>query len=163
LARIFHEEIYAGNQGASNLSRHWEKIAETPTMRALYDVTQSYGFGYEPVFVGEAATPLFDERFLGFGFTRNTQVRSSSLLTGITYVLTQCRTLSRPTRCLWPVIASKCSATRFSNTGAFNTRSQGQNGERDKSSETSVFCLPSTETCSKNMARTLSTRPSKRK
>ena len=29
---------------------------------------------YEPVYVSKADTPIFDERFIGFGMTRNTQV-----------------------------------------------------------------------------------------
>ena len=34
-----------------------------------------YIFKYEPLYVARAETPQFDERFIGFGMTRNTQVQ----------------------------------------------------------------------------------------
>jgi hypothetical protein len=34
-----------------------------------------YLFKYEPLYVARADTPPFDERFIGFGMTRNTQVK----------------------------------------------------------------------------------------
>ena len=34
----------------------------------------NYLFKYEPLYVARAETPVFDERFIGFGMTRNTQV-----------------------------------------------------------------------------------------
>jgi hypothetical protein len=34
-----------------------------------------YVFRYEPLYVARANTPPFDERFVGFGMTRNSQVR----------------------------------------------------------------------------------------
>ena len=38
---------------------------------------ENYIFKYEPLYVARAETPIFDERFIGFGMTRNTQVRFS--------------------------------------------------------------------------------------
>ena len=38
-----------------------------------------YIFKYEPLYVARADTPPFDERFIGFGMTRNTQVVQSEL------------------------------------------------------------------------------------
>ena len=35
---------------------------------------EKYIFKYEPLYVARADTPQFDERFIGFGMTRNTQV-----------------------------------------------------------------------------------------
>ena len=35
----------------------------------------NYLFKYEPLYVARAETPVFDERFIGFGMTRNTQVQ----------------------------------------------------------------------------------------
>ena len=35
---------------------------------------ENYIFKYEPLYVARANTPQFDERFIGFGMTRNTQV-----------------------------------------------------------------------------------------
>ena len=34
-----------------------------------------YIFKYEPIYIAHADTPQFDERFIGFGMTRNSQVR----------------------------------------------------------------------------------------
>ncbi len=31
---------------------------------------------FEPIFVAKAGTPQYDERFIGYGMTRNTQVTS---------------------------------------------------------------------------------------
>ena len=38
-----------------------------------------YIFKYEPLYVARADMPPFDERFIGFGMTRNTQVVQSEL------------------------------------------------------------------------------------
>ena len=38
---------------------------------------EKYIFKYEPLYVARAETPQFDERFIGFGMTRNTQVTKS--------------------------------------------------------------------------------------
>lgn len=42
-------------------------------LTTLLKVT-NYMFKYEPLYVAKAETPIFDERFIGFGMTRNTQV-----------------------------------------------------------------------------------------
>lgn len=42
-----------------------------------------YIFKYEPLYVARADTPPFDERFIGFGMTRNTQVVNSELCYGL--------------------------------------------------------------------------------
>jgi hypothetical protein len=34
---------------------------------------------YEPLYVAKGETPAFDERFIGFGMTRNTQVRNEAI------------------------------------------------------------------------------------
>ena len=34
-----------------------------------------FEFYYEPIYVARADTPPFDEMFVGYGMTRNTQVR----------------------------------------------------------------------------------------
>ena len=36
---------------------------------------EKYKLLYEPTYVSRGDTPFFDERFIGFGFTRNSQVR----------------------------------------------------------------------------------------
>ena len=73
LARPFHEKVYNNNQLASNLSR-WIAIPTAEKMGVAYNVTK-YVFLYEPIYVARATTPQFDERFIGFGMTRNTQAR----------------------------------------------------------------------------------------
>merc|ERR1711902_168285 len=71
-ARQFHQALYSINQKASNLLRR-EKLAETPELEVAYKV-EKYIFKYEPLYVSRGDTPPFDERFIGFGMTRNTQV-----------------------------------------------------------------------------------------
>lgn len=71
-ARQFHEKLYSINQKSSNLQK-WEKIGQTDQMEVAYMVDK-YIFKYEPLYVARGDTPLFDERFIGFGMTRNTQV-----------------------------------------------------------------------------------------
>merc|ERR1712012_753216 len=42
-------------------------------MHVSHPVT-NYEFFYEPFYVSMDSAPPFDERFIGYGFTRNTQV-----------------------------------------------------------------------------------------
>ena len=74
LARIFHISVYVNNQKSSNLVQ-WEKKVpqENEPLGIAYNVT-NYIFKYEPLYVASADVPEFDERFIGFGMTRNTQV-----------------------------------------------------------------------------------------
>ena len=72
-ARQFHEEIWPLNQQSSDLKR-WEKIQETDEEDVAYKV-EKYRLLYEPIYVSRGDTPAFDERFIGFGYTRNSQVR----------------------------------------------------------------------------------------
>jgi len=53
--------------------KKWEEIAQAPKLGTAYKV-EKYIFKYEPLYVARAETPQFDERFIGFGMTRNTQV-----------------------------------------------------------------------------------------
>ena len=69
------QAIYKLNQKSSNLSE-WEKIPQGDSVSVAYKVDK-YLFKYEPLYVARADTPPFDERFIGFGMTRNTQVRMS--------------------------------------------------------------------------------------
>ena len=71
-ARQFHQAVYSINQKSSDLKR-WEKIPETDTIEPAYKI-EKYIFKYEPLYVARGDTPPFDERFIGFGMTRNTQV-----------------------------------------------------------------------------------------
>ena len=74
-ARGFHEKLFKLNSQSSNLPR-WERLGPG-TEGALgvgYEVTKQYKFQYEPVYIAKADTPPFDERFIGFGMTRNTGI-----------------------------------------------------------------------------------------
>ena len=71
-ARQFHQALYSINQKSSNLLK-WEKVPETAELEVAYKV-EKYIFKYEPLYVSRGDTPAFDERFIGFGMTRNTQV-----------------------------------------------------------------------------------------
>ena len=66
--------IFELNQLPSNLTE-WEKIPEGDSLSIAYMVDQ-YRFMYEPIYVAKADSPQFDERFVGYGMTRNTQVNS---------------------------------------------------------------------------------------
>ena len=72
-ARQFHQTLYPINQKSSNLN-HWERVPEAKHIDIAYKV-KKYIFKYEPLYIARADTPEFDERFVGFGLTRNTQVR----------------------------------------------------------------------------------------
>ena len=74
-ARQFHEEIWPLNQNSSNLQR-WGNITETDEVEVAYKVDK-YELLYEPLYVARGNTPAFDERFIGFGYDRSSQVRPS--------------------------------------------------------------------------------------
>ncbi|XP_059082616.1 beta-1,4-glucuronyltransferase 1-like [Tigriopus californicus] len=70
-ARIFHEAVYKLNSKSSDLKK-WQAIPMKPKLDVAYMVN-NYIFKYEPLYVAKGNTPPFDERFIGFGMTRNTQ------------------------------------------------------------------------------------------
>ncbi|XP_066966896.1 beta-1,4-glucuronyltransferase 1-like isoform X2 [Macrobrachium rosenbergii] len=94
LARRFHAKVFKPNQANSQL-KLWERPSgkelkgkkdrklEAPsdslmreangTLRVLYDVTTWQNF-WEPVYVARATVPSFDERFVGYGCTRSSQI-----------------------------------------------------------------------------------------
>jgi hypothetical protein len=76
----------------------WESNTEdvTDAVHVNHNVTKC-PLGYEPFYVARAGTPDYDERFIGFGWTRNTQVH---------YFYVKTEKIS----CLWGV----------KNTGKFN-------------------------------------------
>jgi len=71
-ARQFHQALYSINQKSSDLKK-WEGLEQSDKLDTAYTV-EKYIFKYEPLYVARADTPQFDERFIGFGMTRNTQV-----------------------------------------------------------------------------------------
>ncbi|PBC29058.1 N-acetyllactosaminide beta-1,3-N-acetylglucosaminyltransferase [Apis cerana cerana] len=82
LARPFHQKVFIHNQFATNFTR-W--ILDTSPNHKKYgnmksgkvyvshDVT-NFEFLYEPFYVAKDIVPAHDERFMGYGYTRNTQV-----------------------------------------------------------------------------------------
>ncbi|XP_026745201.1 beta-1,4-glucuronyltransferase 1-like [Trichoplusia ni] len=74
LAIPFHRKVFIYNQYASNFSR-WEASGgnETSETHISHDVT-NFELLYEPFYVAPDTVPAHDERFLGYGFTRNSQV-----------------------------------------------------------------------------------------
>lgn len=72
-ARPFHEKSFVFNQYATNHAA-WEALPHSEDgLHAAYRV-QRYEFFYEPFYVAGKEVPRYDERFVGYGFTRNTQV-----------------------------------------------------------------------------------------
>ncbi|KOC69607.1 N-acetyllactosaminide beta-1,3-N-acetylglucosaminyltransferase [Habropoda laboriosa] len=82
LARPFHQKVFIHNQFATNFTR-WILDA-TPNHKNYgnvrsgkvyisHDVT-NFEFLYEPFYVAKDIVPAHDERFMGYGYTRNTQV-----------------------------------------------------------------------------------------
>jgi len=70
-ARRFHQTVYLLNQLSSDLDK-WESIPDQNTTEVGYEV-EHFLFKYEPLYVTRSEVPIFDERFIGFGMTRNTQ------------------------------------------------------------------------------------------
>ncbi|XP_050092402.1 beta-1,4-glucuronyltransferase 1 [Anopheles aquasalis] len=73
LARPFHHKVFIYNQFATNFSRWQADLAESDETRVSHNVT-NFEFLYEPFYVAPDTVPPHDERFLGYGYTRNTQV-----------------------------------------------------------------------------------------
>lgn len=72
LARPFHHKVFIYNQYATNFSR-WEQDSNYNGVHISHGVT-NFEFLYEPFYVAPDTVPPHDERFIGYGFTRNTQV-----------------------------------------------------------------------------------------
>ncbi|XP_052564198.1 beta-1,4-glucuronyltransferase 1-like [Culex pipiens pallens] len=73
LARPFHHKVFIYNQFATNFSRWQADIFDGEMTRVSHNVT-NFEFLYEPFYVAPDTVPPHDERFLGYGYTRNTQV-----------------------------------------------------------------------------------------
>ena len=75
-AREFHIQAFAQNQANSNLPLWANYTYEIEsTMEVIYNIT-SWEEYWEPIYIADSNVPEFDERFVGYGFTRNTQVSS---------------------------------------------------------------------------------------
>ncbi|KAI9577786.1 hypothetical protein GQX74_010973 [Glossina fuscipes] len=88
LARPFHEKVFIYNQYATNFSS-WLANTETDQQQiAISHKVTNYEFLYEPFYVAIDTVPPHDERFLGYGFTRNSQVYEMYVAGYSFYVLT---------------------------------------------------------------------------
>jgi len=77
LARRFLWKMVKANQNASDLSR-WEKIPLQPKLDVAFSV-KKYEFKYEPIYLADSRTPDYEERFVGYGKTRVSQVYEMAL------------------------------------------------------------------------------------
>jgi len=77
LACSFHKYFFDKNQGATDATR-WERLPEGHSVCVGYQLP-CFEFFYEPFYLAEDRVPPHDERFLGYGFTRNTQVFETQL------------------------------------------------------------------------------------
>ncbi|XP_055379871.1 beta-1,4-glucuronyltransferase 1 [Condylostylus longicornis] len=73
LARPFHEKVFIYNQFATNFSKWIQNDKMDGDIVISHNVT-NFEFLYEPFYIADNTAPMFDERFLGYGFTRNSQV-----------------------------------------------------------------------------------------
>ncbi|KAK3890386.1 hypothetical protein Pcinc_005670 [Petrolisthes cinctipes] len=71
LARRFHERSFYPNQGNSELSK-WEKLNLTSEFGVGY-IIPDYVMQWEPIYIAQGDIPMFDERFIGFGYDRSSQ------------------------------------------------------------------------------------------
>ena len=80
-------QVYDKNQGNSQLNR-WEVLPEQnetissststiPKYSIMYNIS-TYEEFWEPPLILSATAPGFDERFIGYGFTRSSQVRNKA-------------------------------------------------------------------------------------
>jgi len=70
-AQVYNLKIHVNNQKISNLEK-WEELPSSGTVKIAYKV--EYKPWYEPIYIAKQGSPKFDERYVGYGMTRNTQV-----------------------------------------------------------------------------------------
>ncbi|XP_023015288.1 beta-1,4-glucuronyltransferase 1 [Leptinotarsa decemlineata] len=73
LARPFHHKVFIYNQYATNFTRWQSNVNEGPDIHISHPVT-NFEFLYEPFYISPDTVPAHDERFIGYGYTRNSQV-----------------------------------------------------------------------------------------
>lgn len=86
LARPFHQKVFIYNQFATNFTRWQDSRTDGPNVHINHQVT-NFEFLYEPFYVAKDTVPPHDERFVGYGYTRNTQVYEMFLAGYQFYVL----------------------------------------------------------------------------
>ncbi|KAH1005824.1 hypothetical protein HUJ04_006738 [Dendroctonus ponderosae] len=73
LARPFHHKVFIYNQYATNFSR-WERFQDPDMNIRISHTVTNFEFLYEPFYIANDTVPPHDERFIGYGYTRNSQV-----------------------------------------------------------------------------------------
>jgi hypothetical protein len=73
-ARPFHQAIWLPNQHATNFSWYERASAQNESSSLHVSHDAEYELYYEPFFVSPDYAPPYQERFLGYGFTRSSQV-----------------------------------------------------------------------------------------
>ncbi|XP_030387334.1 beta-1,4-glucuronyltransferase 1 [Scaptodrosophila lebanonensis] len=74
LARPFHEKVFIYNQYATNFSKWLSNANPNETTVSISHTVTNFEFLYEPFYIALDNVPAHDERFTGYGFTRNSQV-----------------------------------------------------------------------------------------
>ncbi|KAJ9601078.1 hypothetical protein L9F63_000813, partial [Diploptera punctata] len=74
LARPFHERIYKAAQMPTDYKRWEENVDDENKTVHISHTVAKYKEWYEPFFIVLDTAPPYDERFIGYGYTRNTQV-----------------------------------------------------------------------------------------
>ncbi|KAI5733099.1 hypothetical protein M8J76_007657 [Diaphorina citri] len=99
LAQPFHHRIFIYNQYATNFSR-WENTTNDDRIHISHEVT-NFEFLYEPFYISVDTVPPHDERFIGYGYTRNSQVYEM-FIAGYTF-----KVLSPVFNCHWGLLTKK--------------------------------------------------------
>ncbi|CAH1111448.1 unnamed protein product [Psylliodes chrysocephalus] len=74
LARPFHQKVYSLNQKATDFKR-WQNTKDKSTkVQVSHQVNRKFLRFYEPFYIASDVVPQHDERFIGYGYTRNSQV-----------------------------------------------------------------------------------------
>ncbi|VVC38247.1 Hypothetical protein CINCED_3A014207 [Cinara cedri] len=73
LARYFHVEIFKLNQMPTNFIMFEKNSKKYNTLHISHKVPK-YQLYYEPFYISLNNVPSYDERFIGYGYTRNSQV-----------------------------------------------------------------------------------------
>lgn len=73
LARPFHHKVFIYNQYATNFTR-WQNYKDPDDKVRISHPVTNFEFLYEPFYIATDTVPPHDERFVGYGYTRNSQV-----------------------------------------------------------------------------------------
>ncbi|ODN01158.1 Beta-1,4-glucuronyltransferase 1 [Orchesella cincta] len=76
-ARQFHGRIFDTGHKATNYNLWATVNIEDGPVKVSHKVINSQTYLYEPFYVSSDSIPPFDERFLGYGFTRNSQFQEA--------------------------------------------------------------------------------------